>query len=117
MIHLKEKNNMKTIIVKSAGWIEEILINPDIFEDDIYYEAAICVIERRRNQSSSKIGVIIECFDKKDRRNKQKHLIYNSYYILLGARMYAHAKLLRSKFFNMFGIDLRQEKQKEFVVK
>ena len=103
---------MKDIVVKSSKWTSTVSLDPDMFENktyDIYREAAIQFVETQSKQDSFCLSPIIICFDKKDENKTEKHIIFNTYYILLMARMYVKAKEFRRKFKERFGIDTRNE--------
>ena len=103
---------MKTIVVKSSKWISTVSLDPDVFEDktyNIYREAAIQFVETQSKQDSFCLSVIITCFDEKNERKIKKHIFFNTYYILLGARMYSKAKEFRRKFKERFDIDIQDE--------
>lgn len=71
--------------------------------DNPLFEAARRSILEWAKQPRSKVSCIIECKTWKDT------CLFNTYYVLIGAGMLDKAELLRKKFQNQFGIDLRNE--------
>jgi hypothetical protein len=103
---------LKKIIVKCADfWVDELEIDPEVF-DDVYVEAATRAIEKRKDLDGFKITVVLECWEKKDFKKLDKHFCYNTYYILINAGMYEKAEMLRLNFIRMHGIDLQKESLK-----
>src|SRR5271170_1285112 len=92
---MKKSTTIKKIAVKcSEFWADEFEIDSEIF-DDVYLEAATRAIEKRKNLSGLKVAVIIECWDKKDAKNPDKHYCYNTYLVLINAALYQKAETLR----------------------
>lgn len=105
-------STLKKIVVKCADfWVDELEIDPEIF-DDVYVEAATRAIEKRKDLDGFKVTVVLECWEKKDFKKLDKHFCYNTYYILINAGMYEKAEMLRLNFIRMHGIDLQKESLK-----
>ena len=101
----------KVIVMCSDFWIDEIEIDPEMF-DDIYVEAATRAVEKRKGLPGFKITVVLETWEKKDFKKPEKHFCYNTYFILINAGMYAEAEMLRLNFWRVRGIDLQKESLK-----
>ena len=98
---------MKTVVVKSAGWTQEFRLDEKLIPEvdhTLLREAAIQSVE-----NASRVAVIIECYEKRHAKKVEKHVIFNAYYVLLAARKYDKAKVLREKFKTQFKIDLQSE--------
>jgi len=107
-----KSSNIKKVVVKCADfWMDEFNIDSDIF-DDIYVEAATRAVEKRQNLSDFKVGVIIECWEKKDFLKPAKHICYNTYHVLINAGIHHKAEIMRKNFMTMYGNDLRNESLK-----
>jgi len=105
-------STLKKIVVKCADfWVDELEIDPEIF-DDVYVEAATRAIEKRKDLDGFKVTVVLECWEKKDFKKLDKHFCYNTYYVLINAGMYEKAEMLRLNFIRMHGIDLQKESLK-----
>ena len=108
------KNNMKTSTLKkvvvqcSTFWKDEIDIDPSLF-DDIYMEAATRAVEKRKNEESFKVAIIIECFEKKDVKIAKQHFCYNTYFILVNAGLHTKAEMLRLNFKKLYNVDIQKE--------
>ena len=102
------------IVVKCAGWKDEHDIDKSCFhgneDDNLYYEAMIRSLEKRKgNKTPCKVSAIFMCYPKWRRRHIGEHRLYNTYYVLIRARMYKQAENLRQMFLSLVGIDLRKE--------
>lgn len=108
---------MKTIVVKCTGCImEEIPLDSRLFDNDtysMYFEAAIRAVEKWKEKGGIKLGSLIECYDKRHAMELNKHVWCNTYYVLLGARMYPEAKGFRRNFKKLFNVDLHVEKMND----
>ena len=63
-------------------------------------------MKSKANDKELKVGIVMEV--KKDKLHK-KTLIYNTYYVLMHVGMENKAELLRSKFLDMYNIDVKLE--------
>ena len=105
-------STLKKIVVKCADfWMDELEIDPEIF-DDVYVEAATRAIEHRKDLPGFKVTVILECWEMKDFKKPEKHFCYNTYRVLINAGMHDKAEILRLNFMKMHGIDLQKESLK-----
>jgi hypothetical protein len=103
---------LKIVAVKcSTFWNDEFEIDPNIF-DDIYLEAATRAIEKRKDLPGFKVAVMIECWEKKHVDNSNKHICYNTYFILINSGLHNKAEMLRLNFFKEHKIDLQKESLK-----
>ena len=103
---------LKTVIVKcSKFWEDEFEIDSNVFED-IYMEASTRGVEKRKDLEGFKVTVMIECWEKKDTDDPNKHFCYNTYFILINAGLHKKAEILRKNFINMHNIDLQKESLK-----
>lgn len=103
----------KKIVVKCASfWMDEFEIDSEIF-DDVYVEAATRAVESRQSTPGFKVGVIIECWEKKDFAKPDKHFCYNTYRILINAGLHGKAEAMRVNFLKMYGADLSKENLKD----
>jgi len=107
-----KSNSVKTIIVeckmKNSLDVKEFNIDSEIF-DDVYLEAATRFAESHVKQPNAKIPPILSTYEKKDTKNFEKHISYNSYFIIVNAGFHNKAEIMREKFKQMSGIDLREE--------
>jgi hypothetical protein len=107
-----KSSKIKKIVVKCGDfWMDEHSIDSDIF-DDVYVEAATRAVENRQNLPGFKVGIIIECWEKKDFAKPNKHICYNTYRVLVNAGLYDKAEIMRTNFMKMYGTDLRNESLK-----
>lgn len=106
-----KSSGIKKIIVKCLNWREEIEIDSAVF-DDVYMEAATRAIEKRMKLPNFNIAVVMECYDKKDVRKKDKHFVYNTYFVLVNVGQHHKAELLRMNFLKEHGVDLQKESMK-----
>lgn len=104
-----KSSTIKTIVVKlAANNMFEFAIDNDVF-DDPYLEAATRAIEQCKIKKYGIIRPIIDSWEKKDAKNIKKHVMVNSYWVLVNASMYDKAELLREKFRKQTDVDLSQE--------
>jgi hypothetical protein len=102
-------SKFKYVVVKCADmWEDTIKIDSEIF-DDIYMEAATRCIEKRKDDEDLKLAIILECWEKKETNNPNKHFCYNTYYVMNNAGLYTKAELLRHNFKLISNIDLKKE--------
>lgn len=101
-------SKLKTIVVKSLDWTNEIEIDSEIF-DDVYVEAATRIVEKGLEKPNFLIAAVIFCYDKQDEKTPDKHCTCNTYHILVNAALYDKAELLRLNFLKEKGIDLRTQ--------
>jgi hypothetical protein len=107
-----KSSKIKKIVVKCANfWMDEFEIDSEIF-DDVYVEAATRAVEKRQAIPGFKVGVIIECWEKKDFTKPLKHICYNTYRVLINAGLHDKAEMMRANFIKMYGTDLRNESLK-----
>jgi hypothetical protein len=100
---------MKTVVVRCGDhWIDEFRIDSFVFED-IYMEAATRAVEKRKNLPGFKVVAIVECWIKEDDSDLNKHICYNTYYIMVNAGLYEKAENLRANFLKLYNIDLKKE--------
>lgn len=94
----------KKILVKSAGWEEEVIIDSDIF-DDIFLEACTRVLENH-----IKVGNLLVSPFMETRLKRGKNIyIFNTYKILINASFHEYAENLRENFKRESNIDLSKE--------
>ena len=104
-----KSKKLKNIVVKCSNfWADEIEIDSEIF-DDVYLEAATRALEKRKNEPGLKVTVLIECWEKKNEKNPNKHFCYNTYFILINSGMHEKAEILRTNFLKIYGTDLQNE--------
>ena len=107
-----KSSTLKKVVIKCADfWMDEIEIDSEIF-DDVYIEAATRAVEKRKNLPGFKITIILECWEKRDFKNPNKHFCYNTYHVFINAGMYDKAEVLRMNFIKIHGIDLQKESLK-----
>lgn len=105
-------SKIKKIVVKAADfWMDEIEIDCDIF-DDVYLEASTRAVEKRRNLPGFLLSATLECWEKKDFNNTNKHFCYNTYFVLVNAGMHKKSEIFRDNFTRMYGVDLQKESLK-----
>jgi hypothetical protein len=105
---LVNNDHIKTIVVKSYDWVCKINIDSDLFED-AYMEAATRVVEMNKNNPDFKVSVIIECFNENDAPYPDKHIIYNSYFVLINGGFHNKAEILRKLVKEEMKVDLKKE--------
>lgn len=110
---MKASKKLKTIIVKCLDWFDKVDVDSEI-HDDVYMEAATRVIEKNKNTPNFTVSIIMECYDKKDEKDPNKHFIYNTYFVLVNAGLHEKAEMLRLNFLKMNKIDLRKESIKGY---
>jgi len=97
------------MIVKLASDnVFEIDIDSAIF-DDPHIEAATQAIEQCKMKKYGVIHPVMECWEKKDAKNRNLHHLFNSYWILINASFQKKAEELREKFITQHEIDLSKE--------
>lgn len=107
-----KSQSIKKIVVKCADfWTDEFEIDSEVF-DDVYAEAATRSVERRKDLPGFKVTVVIECWEKKDLKNPEKHFCYNTYRILINAGLHEKAEIFRNNFMKASNIDLQKENLK-----
>lgn len=103
---------LKTVAVRCSDFWEDVFeIDPTVHED-IYMEAATRAVEKRKALENFKVTVMVECWEKKNQDNPDKHFCYNTYFILVNAGLHKKAEMLRLNFFKMHKIDLQKESLK-----
>ena len=103
---------LKKVVIKCADfWMDEIEIDSEIF-DDVYIEAATRAVEKRKDLPGFKITIILECWEKRDFKNPNKHFCYNTYRVLINAGLYDKAEILRLNFMKLHGVDIQKESLK-----
>lgn len=112
MTNRKMKSTIKTIVVecklKDSLNLKEFEVDSDIFED-VYLEAATRFAEDHVKQPGAKIAPILSTYEKKDKKDYDKHLCYNSYFIIINAGFHKKAENMRANFKKQFNIDLAKE--------
>ncbi len=101
-------SKLKKIVVKCLDWTDVVEVDADIF-DDVYLEAATRVVEKNRNTPDFTVSIVIVCYEKKDEKDSNKHICYNTYYVLVNAAMYDKAELLRLNFLKIYNIDIKKQ--------
>jgi hypothetical protein len=101
-------SKLKKIVVKCLNWTDMVEIDGDIF-DDVYMEAATRVVEKNRNTPDFSVSIVMMCYEKKDEKNSDKHICYNTYYVLVNAALYEKAELLRLNFLKTYAIDIQKQ--------
>jgi len=99
---------LRKIVVKCLNWTDEIEVDANLF-DDVYMEAATRVIEKNRDTPDFTVAIIMVCYDKKDEKNINKHICYNTYFVLVNAALYEKAELLRLNFLKATKIDIQKQ--------
>lgn len=106
-------SKVKKIVVKCANfWMDEFEVDSEIF-DDVYVEAATRAVESRQATPGFKVGIMIECWEKKDFAKPHKHFAYNTYFVLINAGLYEKAEMMRHNFLKMYGSDLATQSLKD----
>ena len=105
---MKAAKKIKTIIVKCLDWADAVEVDSEI-HDDVYTEAATRVIEANKNTPNFTVSVVMECFDKEDVKNIDKHFVRNTYFILVNASLHEKAEMLRLNFLKANKIDLQKQ--------
>ena len=94
---------MKDSLVK-----KEFNIDSDVF-DDVQMEAATRFAEQHILNKCSKIPPILTAYIKEDSEDYDKHISYNSYYIIIFAGFHRKAEIMRKNFLSISNIDLQKE--------
>lgn len=83
----------------------------DVTGKDAFFEAAKkFVIDGEKAHTKENpflVSCVIECYDKKWIR--KKHMIFNTYFVLVAVNQLECAERLRDKFLRQFGIDVAKE--------
>lgn len=103
---------LKTVAVRCADFWNDVFEIDSTVHDDIYMEAATRAVEKRKSLKNFKVTVMVECWEKKDDNNPDKHFCYNTYFILVNAGLHEKAEMLRLNFFNLHKIDIQKESLK-----
>lgn len=116
MLDKKMKSSkVKTVIVecklKDSIDTKEFDIDSELF-DDILMEAATRFTEKYVKRQNVKISPVLSAWEKKDAKNYEKHICYNSYYVIINAGFHRKAEIMRKNFMAATGIDLKLEKLK-----
>ena len=101
-------SKLRKIVVHCLDWSDEVDIDGDIF-DDVYMEAATRVIEKNKDTPNFSVSIVMKCYDKKDENIPDKHFVYNTFFVLINAAMYAKAELLRLNFLKIHKIDIQKQ--------
>lgn len=108
-------SKIKTVVVecklKNDVFQKQFDIDSEIF-DDVLLEAATRFAEQHVNKQNAKIAPVLTAFEKKYSKNYEKHICYNSYYIIINAGFHRKAEIMRKNFMSVTGIDLKLEKIK-----
>ncbi len=102
---------LKTVIVKCFNWEDEIEVDSDV-TNDVLMEAATEAVEKRKDLDGFKVAVVMECYEKKNIKDPEKHFMYNTYFVLVNASLHEKAEMLRLNFLKQHGIDLQRESLK-----
>ncbi len=113
MIEKKMKSaKVKTVIVeckmKESIDTKEFDIDPEIF-DDVLLEAATRFAEQRIKNKNAKIAPILTSYEKKNSKNYDKHICFNSYYVIINSGFQKKAEIMRRNFMIASGIDLQKD--------
>jgi hypothetical protein len=108
---MKSQRAKKTIVVKCLDWTDEFTVDSEIF-DDVYMEAATRALEKRYKDDEFRVAVVMNCCTKRNLTNVDKHLLYNTYFVLINAGLHEKAELLRENFMEMHKIDIQKESLK-----
>jgi hypothetical protein len=108
---MKPSKKIKTIIVKCLNWSDKVEVDSEI-HDDVYMEAATRVIEKNKKTPNFTVSVVMECYDKNDEKDPYKHIVYNTYFVLINAGLHEKAEMLRLNFLKVNKIDLQKQSLK-----
>lgn len=107
-----KSSTVKTIVVecklRNSLNIKEYEVDSEIFEDP-YMEAATRFAEQQVKKPGATITPILSTYDKKDVKNYDKHICYNSYYVVINAGYHKKAEIMRNNFKRLEHIDLKNE--------
>jgi hypothetical protein len=78
-------------------WMDEFNIDPNVF-DDIYMEAATRAVDKRQNEPNFKVAVIIKCWIASDVDKPDKHICYNTYFVMINSGLHIKAENFRRNF-------------------
>lgn len=107
-----KKSVIKKVVVKCANfWMDEFDIDPKVF-DDIYMEAATRAVDKRQNDADFKVAVVIECWVAEDVDKPEKHICYNTYFVMINSGLHIKAENFRRNFLLLHKIDLQKENLK-----
>ncbi len=104
---------MKTIVIETAGRHYEHVMDPKVFvglpEETIYREAALKAGDDLCNQPGNSVNIIVYAYEKKNKKDVSKHVIFNTYHLLIALRRYEKASVFRQRVQTQLGIDLALE--------
>ena len=101
-----KSSEIKTIVVQlTADNVSEYNVDTTIF-DDPYLEAATRAVEKIKGKKYGVVRAITSCWDKKE---QDKPILYNSYFVLHNAGCHKKAELLRTQFKMQSDCDLSKE--------
>jgi len=103
-----EVPKIKTIVVKCLNRTDTIDVDENLF-DDTYMEAATRFLEKNRSVPDFSVSVVITCYEKKDEKDVNKHICYNTYLVLINSALHEKAEMLRLNFLKTYKIDLQKE--------
>ena len=107
-----KSSKVKTVVVeckmKDSLDVKEFEIDPEIF-DDVLLEAVTRFAEQRVRNKNAKIAPILTAFDKKDSKDYDKHICYNSYFAIINSGFHRKAEIMRRNFMTVSGIDLQKD--------
>jgi len=107
-----KKSALKKVVVQCANfWMDEFNIDPNVF-DDIYMEAATRAVDKRQNEPNFKVAVIIKCWIASDVDKPDKHICYNTYFVMINSGLHIKAENFRRNFLLLHKIDLQKESLK-----
>lgn len=105
-------SNIKTVVVeckmKGSFDSKEFDIDQEIF-DDVLFEAATRFAEERIKTKNPKIAAILIAYNKKDVKNYDKHICYNTYFVIVNAGYHKKAEIMRKNFLEASGVDLQKD--------
>lgn len=107
-----KSSRIKKVVVKGAGWDDQIDVDSDI-HDDFLLEAATQALEKRKRDPGLQVAAVIHTYEKRNEKNPLKHFVYNSYLVMVNASMYKQAEYLRSVYLKKNKIDLRSVNLRE----
>lgn len=115
MINNMKSSKIKTIVVecrlKNSSTTKSFDIDTTVF-DDIYLEAATRFAEEHVNKIHAKISAVLTAYETKYTHDVNKHISYNSYFVIINAGFHKKAEIMRKNFLAAAKIDLKYESLK-----
>lgn len=106
-----DKPMYKTVVVEMLKSRYDVIVDANIF-DNIHMEAATRIIEKYKDDRDFKVAAVMQCYDKAEEADLNKHMVYNTYYVFINAGLYVKAEKLRDIVKKTHNIDMKYDAMK-----